>query len=535
MSYLNRTLPDCVAHGATFAPRFSTTIVTVSSGQEHRNQNWSHPLMVGEVGYKVLTYEQTQELVDFMYDAGGRARSFRVKDWSDYTANGRGVLVDTGGGAWQMGKTYGTGSRLTTRMITKPVSGTVRVFDAGGVELPAAAWTVDYETGKVQAHGYTPAGQSVPVLGVASAPYQTFVALGDMTGFTVGQTVEFTGMAGATELEGVQTTISAIYEGGFFCGIDPASFSAFYSGFIKGEDAGSVAIADIDLSQYLYAAVLATDTPPAVGTVVTLGGMTGDGAALNGTTGTVTLAMEEDEDAWMVYISSATPSGEFEDAGTLTAGGASWPAAGMMGLGDGFPIITTATPHGVELNEALPIVLAGIGGAVELNGLATGAAFATTKMAVLSHLNSEISPYTGGGTVGGESTYIPIGAISQYAQAALFTLPSGHGLTVGQSYELGVDFQGATELNGRSATVLQTTETTALLWIGVAVSPYTGGGSVITQAGTPQPAPTPTSWEGEFDVQARFDSDEIAAQANHSGPAGVYYDWPSIPLQEVRA
>jgi uncharacterized protein (TIGR02217 family) len=78
----------------------------------------------------------------------GKVYGFRFEDWTDYKAAGQ--RIGTGDGAiksFQVVKRYPSGSVVEVRTITKPVAGTVRIFEDGVEQL--AGWSVDVTTGIV--------------------------------------------------------------------------------------------------------------------------------------------------------------------------------------------------------------------------------------------------------------------------------------------------------------------------------------------------------------------------------------------------
>jgi uncharacterized protein (TIGR02217 family) len=84
------------------------------------------------------------ELLNVAHACDGMTYAFRFKDWNDYRATAQSLgVAPSGTTAVQLVKTYTFGSRTHTRTITKPVSATVVVYQAG----VAKAGTVDATTG----------------------------------------------------------------------------------------------------------------------------------------------------------------------------------------------------------------------------------------------------------------------------------------------------------------------------------------------------------------------------------------------------
>lgn len=144
-------LPELIEQGSTGGPSFNTSIVRLSNGKEARNVNWQQQRMVYDVGYGVTKREDEGEEADpsnfyavmqFFYDRRGRARGFRFKDWTDYTADHEPLAPTADPKVFQLQKAYGS----YARRITRPVNGTVVLFDHAGT---VATGAVDYSTGLV--------------------------------------------------------------------------------------------------------------------------------------------------------------------------------------------------------------------------------------------------------------------------------------------------------------------------------------------------------------------------------------------------
>lgn len=121
-------LPDDIEQGARGGPGFKTTIITLANGAEQRNQDWSKARGSWDVGYGIKDRADLMEVVAFFYARRGRARSFRFKDWLDFSATGE--LVGTTGNALtrQLQKTYTDTIHPYTREIVLPVATTVKVY-----------------------------------------------------------------------------------------------------------------------------------------------------------------------------------------------------------------------------------------------------------------------------------------------------------------------------------------------------------------------------------------------------------------------
>jgi len=140
--------PPDIAYGASGGPGYSTTVVTTVSGHERRNANWAAARGKWNVAHGLKKREQVAALIAFFRARKGRAHGFRFKDWTDYQAFAQGIGVGDGATkSFQLVKHYASGGETETRVIAKPVPGTVRLY-TDGVEA-TAGWSVDTATGLV--------------------------------------------------------------------------------------------------------------------------------------------------------------------------------------------------------------------------------------------------------------------------------------------------------------------------------------------------------------------------------------------------
>lgn len=158
MSFDEVQLPLKIGFGAGGGPAFSTEVVTIDGGYERRNQNWSQARRVYDARTGVRSVADAALLQAFFLARAGRARGFRLKDWSDFSSKADGLsapawddqTIGTGDGvtiAFQLVKNYGSGGVTHTRVIRKPVEGSVTLGVHG---TPAATgWVVNTTTGLV--------------------------------------------------------------------------------------------------------------------------------------------------------------------------------------------------------------------------------------------------------------------------------------------------------------------------------------------------------------------------------------------------
>ena len=176
--FIDTLFPLGLSTGATISHEFQTLITRVDNGFETRNPRWNTSLR----SYTLRTARSLQDLETmraFFVVMRGRQRSFRFKDFSEYTSSAWGTSdiapaaispldqnIGTGDGvtvAFQIRKQYTVAGNTISRNITKPIDDTVRISIAGS-ELVAGSPTdfvVDYSTGIVTLAVAPTLGQAV--------------------------------------------------------------------------------------------------------------------------------------------------------------------------------------------------------------------------------------------------------------------------------------------------------------------------------------------------------------------------------------
>ncbi len=145
--FIEERLLDCVAYGTQGGPAWVTRRVGLRSGIVRRNPQRARPHYKFAVIYKNLNAEDHAAVLQAFNACMAGVDSFRLKDWSDFTATDELLAVAGTGSAQtlQLTKTYSFGSRSIARPIKKPVAGTVHMTQDGS---PLSA-SIDYTTGLV--------------------------------------------------------------------------------------------------------------------------------------------------------------------------------------------------------------------------------------------------------------------------------------------------------------------------------------------------------------------------------------------------
>lgn len=122
-------LPVDVERGARGGPGFKTSIITLSNGNEARNQEWERARGAWDVGYGVQSIDTLRTVDAFFRARRGRAYGFRFKDWSDFTATEQFTAAVTGDATKrQLVKSYDDTVNPYVRLIVLPVTDTLTVY-----------------------------------------------------------------------------------------------------------------------------------------------------------------------------------------------------------------------------------------------------------------------------------------------------------------------------------------------------------------------------------------------------------------------
>ena len=136
MAFINAQFPVDISYGSSGGPEYSTSVETIKSGFESRNQNWVYSRYTYDVGYGVRTSSDLETLTSFFHEMRGQLNSFRYKDWADYSSSTQNATA----------KQYGVNSTYI-RLITKPIASTILI---NGTDQ---GFTIDENTGIVTGAG----------------------------------------------------------------------------------------------------------------------------------------------------------------------------------------------------------------------------------------------------------------------------------------------------------------------------------------------------------------------------------------------
>lgn len=175
MAFHEVRFPTAISRGATGGPERRTDVVALASGFEERNSRWADSRRTYNAGYGIRTLDDLHAVVAFFEERRGRLHAFRWKDHADFKScvpmqgvSALDQVLGTGDGTratFQLVKTYGGAFSPWSRVINKPVAGTVSLAVAGTVQAPAT-WSLDVATGLVTfPAGHVPAAGAVVTAG----------------------------------------------------------------------------------------------------------------------------------------------------------------------------------------------------------------------------------------------------------------------------------------------------------------------------------------------------------------------------------
>jgi uncharacterized protein (TIGR02217 family) len=141
MAFHDVLFPKAISYGSKGGPRFSTTVLTLASGKERRNQNWLDVRAEYDVSHGIKDRVDMAELRDFFYGRRGKAYSFRFYDHADNVILNQDIALGDGTTKlFQIVKTYSPAANPYVRKITKLVDGTLHGVSVADVVMVEYDW-----------------------------------------------------------------------------------------------------------------------------------------------------------------------------------------------------------------------------------------------------------------------------------------------------------------------------------------------------------------------------------------------------------
>lgn len=150
MAYINAILDEAVAYGFEGGPEYSTGIVPLENGIEHRDSAWKYPRHRYRAVFDNMPDDSRDAIINVFHAVRGRRHSFKMKDWNDFEAVAEPLAVPAGlvgtTDPVQLYLTYSFGEAYTIRPVQAVSADTVVYLDVAGVPTPVAG-TIDTELG----------------------------------------------------------------------------------------------------------------------------------------------------------------------------------------------------------------------------------------------------------------------------------------------------------------------------------------------------------------------------------------------------
>jgi len=171
MGFHEVRFPPKLSFGSVGGPERRTEVVTLANGYEERNTPWAHSRRRYDAGVAMSSLDDIETLVAFFEARSGQLYGFRWKDWADYKSglpsqppSATDQRLGFGDGtttAFQLVKTYSSGTESYERPIRKPVIGSVQIAIQGDAQVEGTHFTVDPTTGIVSFTDAPPLGLEV--------------------------------------------------------------------------------------------------------------------------------------------------------------------------------------------------------------------------------------------------------------------------------------------------------------------------------------------------------------------------------------
>lgn len=220
MAFHDVQFPTDISWGAVGGPTYKTDIVSLDSGHEARNANWSSSRGQWNVSHAIKTQAQLDVLVAFFRARLGRAHSFRYRDWTDYNATQQ-VLGQTGAPTVQLRRVYTSGPTTVYRVVVKPVAPITMRRNGGAF----TTFTLDASTGIVS----LTADSTIAITGITQANPGVVTTSG-AHGLTNGDVIWIESVAGMTQVNNLVFTIGGASGSVFNLGVNTTTYTSYSSG-----------------------------------------------------------------------------------------------------------------------------------------------------------------------------------------------------------------------------------------------------------------------------------------------------------------
>lgn len=234
--FLEEVLYSTVKYGSSWQDEYNVNVVETSGGSEYRSLIHPFPKRTFTLDFELATADMWGNILDLYHRAHGTYAGFRAWCIDEDSSNGSlgtPTAFDqpmglVSAGVYQLRKYYGLAGTAGAagypyRTIKKPQTGTTLVA-IGATAIRSADWSVSTTTGQVT----FAADQTFTITGITKASQAVITVTGHT--LVTGQSVQISGVAGMTQMNGQRALITATATNQITVAIDSTSYSAYASG-----------------------------------------------------------------------------------------------------------------------------------------------------------------------------------------------------------------------------------------------------------------------------------------------------------------
>lgn len=234
--FLEEVLYSTVKYGSSWQDEYNVNVVETSGGSEYRSLIHPFPKRTFTLDFELATADMWGNILDLYHRAHGTYAGFRAHCHDEDSSNGAlgtPTAFDqpmglVSAGVYQLRKYYGLAGTAGAagypyRTIKKPQTGTTLVA-IGATAIRSADWSVSTTTGQVT----FAADRTFTITGITQASQAVITATGHT--LVTGQSVQISGVAGMTQMNGQRALITATATNQITVAINSTSYSAYGSG-----------------------------------------------------------------------------------------------------------------------------------------------------------------------------------------------------------------------------------------------------------------------------------------------------------------
>ena len=234
--FLEEVLYSTVKYGSSWQDEYNVNVVETSGGSEYRSLIHPFPKRTFTLDFELATADMWGNILDLYHRAHGTYSGFRARCHDEDSSNGAlgtptafdqpmGLVSE---GVYQLLKYYGLAGTAGAagypyRTIKKPQTGTTLVA-IGATAIRSSDWSVSTTTGQVT----FAADQTFTITGITKASQAVITVTGHT--LVTGQSVQISGVAGMTQMNGQRALITATAANQITVAINSTAYSTYTSG-----------------------------------------------------------------------------------------------------------------------------------------------------------------------------------------------------------------------------------------------------------------------------------------------------------------